>query len=80
MHDMTFVKLCVSGDAWTLAQKLVCMCDYVSLIVNDFCRAWEHTLRTLSPTLEDKQWDTSQEVAIKVCKLWGKLGKGGKGL
>ena len=59
MHDMTFVKLCVSGDAWTLAQKLVCMCDYSSYFVYDFCRyfrAWEHPLKVFCPSLKLGSW------------------------
>ena len=64
---MTFVKA-VSGDAWTLAQKLVCMCDCFSLTLNDFCRvceAWEHPLKLFGPIYEAGLPSTLKQIALK---------------
>ena len=75
MHVMTFIKLCVSGDAWTLAQKLVCMCDYFYFTVYDFCRdlrAWEHPLKPYVPPLK-KGSGSLKRKSIEVWSTNGKL-------
>lgn len=74
---MTFVKLYVSGDAWTLAQKLVCMCDYFSLFVYDFVGTLEHgniLLCHFGPPLSAGQLATHEKVALK-CAKWVHGGK-----